>query len=71
MSLAVRALISAGVTGGGWMLLHFASDVGIAHGTADVRGAGPQNMLSPPDDWDVVDQQADESFPASDPPGNY
>ena len=36
-----------------------------------VRPAGPGAMESPPDDWDRVDEQLDESFPASDPPGNY
>jgi hypothetical protein len=39
--------------------------------TADVRDAGPEAMIAPPRRWDMVDQQADESFPASDPPGNY
>jgi hypothetical protein len=36
-----------------------------------VRDAGPDAMKAPPKKWDDVDQQADESFPASDPPGNY
>jgi hypothetical protein len=36
-----------------------------------VRDAGPEAMHSPPRKWDVVDERADESFPASDPPGNY
>lgn len=34
-----------------------------------VRDAGPQNGLA--QDWDRVDEQSDESFPASDPPSNY
>ncbi len=32
------------------------------------REAGPDAMRSPPRRWDRVDQAADESFPASDPP---
>lgn len=36
-----------------------------------VRDAGPDAMKQKPKKWDPVDQQADESFPASDPPGNY
>lgn len=33
-----------------------------------IRPAGPEGMEFPPRDWDKVDQQSDESFPASDPP---
>lgn len=34
----------------------------------DVRPAGPESMRDPPRCWDEVDEAADESFPASDPP---
>jgi hypothetical protein len=33
-----------------------------------VRSAGTEGMRDPPENWDKVDQAADESFPASDPP---
>lgn len=36
-----------------------------------VRDAGPEEMRDPPRNWDRVDEFVDESFPASDPPGNY
>lgn len=36
-----------------------------------IRDAGRRQMRNPPRDWDIVDEQGDESFPASDPPGNY
>lgn len=36
-----------------------------------VRPAGPEAMRHGPRDWDRVDEQSDESFPASDPPANY
>jgi hypothetical protein len=36
-----------------------------------VRPAGPKNMRFPPKTWDRVDEESDESFPASDPPANY
>ena len=37
-----------------------------------VRNAGPEAMTLPVRRrWDLVDEAADESFPASDPPGTY
>ena len=38
---------------------------------AKVRNAGPEAMRSDPPKWEKTDQESDESFPASDPPGNY
>ncbi len=38
----------------------------------EVREAGPEAMRDKPvKKWDKVDEESDESFPASDPPGNY
>ncbi len=36
-----------------------------------VRPAGRKEMDLPPSKWTKTDEEADESFPASDPPGNY
>jgi len=37
-------------------------------GPRRIRPAGRKKMRLPPEDWDQVDEAADESFPASDPP---
>ena len=42
------------------------------HGHTDVRDAGPDAMRDTPQrEWTEVDEDIDESFPASDPPGGY
>lgn len=38
---------------------------------AQVRSAGTEGMRSNPKKWDKVDDAADASFPASDPPSTY
>ncbi len=47
-------------------------DRGPAGSSGVVRDAGPQEQHGiDAGNWDMVDEQVDESFPASDPPGNY
>lgn len=36
-----------------------------------IRPAGPDAQRHKPKKWDKVDEAADESFPASDPPATY
>jgi hypothetical protein len=66
-------LISLGLLFGGLYTLLFRGQ-----GTAKPRkamphqrSAGPEAMKDPPRSWDKVDQAADESFPASDPPAYH
>lgn len=35
---------------------------------AQVRDAGPLELRDPPEQWSLLDEASDESFPASDPP---
>ena len=39
--------------------------------STDVRNAGAQSMRDKPEKWSPVDEELDETFPASDPPANY
>ena len=42
------------------------------HSSGVMRDAGPDEQRDPDGRlWDKVDEQSDESFPASDPPANY
>ncbi|WP_137680621.1 hypothetical protein [Aurantiacibacter suaedae] len=39
---------------------------------AQVRDSGPSSMADKPNrKWSEVDEESDQSFPASDPPANY
>lgn len=36
-----------------------------------IRPAGPEGAGVDPEEWDIVDEESDESFPASDAPSHY
>ena len=44
------------------------TEPGTAGQSGSARSAGTEAMRDPPEEWDEVDQAADESYPASDPP---
>jgi len=76
-----RTAALGGLAYGLWRLLRGQHDhppAAFAHGQADcghanpVRDAGPEAMRDEPKrPWTKTDEEIDESFPASDPPGNY
>ncbi|QIG55278.1 hypothetical protein G6N82_01235 [Altererythrobacter sp. BO-6] len=80
MSLILKGLILAGAGAAAvWVLRKdrptrnaaFADDQP-NQGHMDVRDAGPEAMRDPLQrEWTEVDEDIDESFPASDPPGGY
>ena len=50
----------------------FAEGQGAPGNDTQIRDAGPEAMRDPSGEpWNEADEDSDESFPASDPPGNY
>lgn len=50
----------------------FAEGQGAPGNDTQIRDAGPEAMRDPSArKWSEADEDGDESFPASDPPGNY
>jgi hypothetical protein len=77
----LRLAAFGGLAYGAWRLLRgtggrfnaaFAEGQGADGSGTQIRDAGPEAMRDSPDrEWSAVDEESDESFPASDPPGNY
>ena len=50
----------------------FANNQKTGDNFAKVRDAGPEAMATTPQrGWSKIDEESDQSFPASDPPSNY
>lgn len=77
----LRLAAFGGLAYGAWRLLRgegrrvnaaFAEGQGEEGNATQVRDAGPEAMRDPClQPWTEADEDSDESFPASDPPGNY
>ena len=77
----LRLALFGGLAYGAWRVLGgsgrrsnaaFSPGQGANGNATQVREAGPHAMRDAPNgEWSMVDEQSDESFPASDPPGNY
>jgi hypothetical protein len=77
----LRTAALGGLAYGLWHFLrgrHDQAPAAFAHGQtpgpniAKVRDSGPEAMRDPPKrQWTKTDEESDQSFPASDPPGNY
>ncbi len=72
MSLAIRSIAAGAALIAGAALMAGASHSRkLRTAMPPVRNAGADEMDNPPPDWDKDDDVVDQSFPASDPPGNY
>lgn len=73
MAMGVRTIaVGAALAAAGAMLARMSlRRKRAARAVPPVRDAGREAMENPPRTWDAVDEAADESFPASDPPAKY
>lgn len=74
--LRLLALGALGYAGYRYYRKNYAGSAPVAfagnQGAATIRDAGPEAMRSDPvRPWQKVDEESDQSFPASDPPANY
>lgn len=68
---AAFALLLLGLAGTALLLTRRSQPRADAPAFPVVRDAGTSEMVFKPLGWDLQDETVDESFPASDPPGNY